>query len=140
MSRFLTAFVTGLLLAGGGGAAESGKVVIRWHGQSFFEIISSRGTRVVTDPHVSLSDVIRQDPDTPPLADLTHQHRAAIRGWIMKMFKEIHRLTHELAAPVRVKSAAATSNQWKSPLKTISAPPLSRAASSCTASSASTLP
>jgi L-ascorbate metabolism protein UlaG (beta-lactamase superfamily) len=28
-----------------------GKLVIRWHGQSFFEIISSKGTRIVLDPH-----------------------------------------------------------------------------------------
>jgi L-ascorbate metabolism protein UlaG (beta-lactamase superfamily) len=32
-------------------AEESGKVTIRWHGQSFFEIISSKGTRIVIDPH-----------------------------------------------------------------------------------------
>lgn len=31
--------------------AAQGKVTIRWHGQSFFEIISSKGTRIVTDPH-----------------------------------------------------------------------------------------
>jgi L-ascorbate metabolism protein UlaG (beta-lactamase superfamily) len=28
-----------------------GKLVIRWHGQSFFEIISTKGTRIVLDPH-----------------------------------------------------------------------------------------
>ena len=28
-----------------------GKLVIRWHGQSFFEIITSKGTRIVLDPH-----------------------------------------------------------------------------------------
>jgi L-ascorbate metabolism protein UlaG (beta-lactamase superfamily) len=27
------------------------KVKIIWHGQSFFEIVSSKGTRIVTDPH-----------------------------------------------------------------------------------------
>jgi L-ascorbate metabolism protein UlaG (beta-lactamase superfamily) len=32
-------------------AAAEGKVTIRWHGQSFFEIITSKGTRIVTDPH-----------------------------------------------------------------------------------------
>ncbi len=32
-------------------SADDNKVVIRWHGQSFFEIISAKGTRIVTDPH-----------------------------------------------------------------------------------------
>lgn len=32
-------------------AAEPGKVILRWHGQSFFEVESSKGTRVVFDPH-----------------------------------------------------------------------------------------
>jgi L-ascorbate metabolism protein UlaG (beta-lactamase superfamily) len=27
------------------------KVIIRWYGQSMFEILSTRGTRIVTDPH-----------------------------------------------------------------------------------------
>jgi L-ascorbate metabolism protein UlaG (beta-lactamase superfamily) len=32
--------------------ANAGKIVkIIWHGQSFFEIVSSKGTRIVTDPH-----------------------------------------------------------------------------------------
>jgi L-ascorbate metabolism protein UlaG (beta-lactamase superfamily) len=32
-------------------AGEPAKVTIRYHGQSFFEIVTSRGTRIVTDPH-----------------------------------------------------------------------------------------
>jgi L-ascorbate metabolism protein UlaG (beta-lactamase superfamily) len=28
-----------------------GKLVIRWHGQSFFEIITTQGTRIILDPH-----------------------------------------------------------------------------------------
>lgn len=42
------------LLAGLGyttSAIAAPQVTIRWHGQSFFEIISSKGTRIVTDPH-----------------------------------------------------------------------------------------
>jgi L-ascorbate metabolism protein UlaG (beta-lactamase superfamily) len=33
------------------GRAASKQVTLRWHGQSFFEIESSRGTRIVLDPH-----------------------------------------------------------------------------------------
>jgi L-ascorbate metabolism protein UlaG (beta-lactamase superfamily) len=50
MLRHLTALVAALALAAGAGAADK-KLTIRWHGQSFFEIISAGGTRVVTDPH-----------------------------------------------------------------------------------------
>jgi L-ascorbate metabolism protein UlaG (beta-lactamase superfamily) len=52
MFRYLTALVAALALAAGAGAgAADKKITIRWHGQSFFEIISSDGTAIVTDPH-----------------------------------------------------------------------------------------
>jgi L-ascorbate metabolism protein UlaG (beta-lactamase superfamily) len=52
MSHCLTTLVAGLLAAGTAFAADSpGKVTIRWHGQSFFDIQTSRGTRIVIDPH-----------------------------------------------------------------------------------------
>src|SRR5689334_19191270 len=50
MPRHLTALLAALALAAGAGAADK-KLTLRWHGQSFFEIISSQGTRVVIDPH-----------------------------------------------------------------------------------------
>jgi L-ascorbate metabolism protein UlaG (beta-lactamase superfamily) len=51
MMRCFTALVAGLLIAGLSTAADSKTIVIRWHGQSCFELISSKGTRVVFDPH-----------------------------------------------------------------------------------------
>lgn len=51
MKRLLTVLAVALLLTGPLIAADTRKVIIRWHGQSFFEIESSRGTRIVTDPH-----------------------------------------------------------------------------------------
>ncbi len=51
MLRYLTALLAALALAAGAGAADKKVVTIRWHGQSFFEIISSAGTRIVLDPH-----------------------------------------------------------------------------------------
>jgi L-ascorbate metabolism protein UlaG (beta-lactamase superfamily) len=52
MVRFLAAMVLGLAIGAVALAADKpGPVKIRWHGQSFFEIISSKGTRIVTDPH-----------------------------------------------------------------------------------------
>jgi L-ascorbate metabolism protein UlaG (beta-lactamase superfamily) len=50
MARYLPALAI-LLLGAAAATAEDKKVVIRWHGQSFFEVISTKGTRVVLDPH-----------------------------------------------------------------------------------------
>lgn len=54
MIRFLVALaaVAGLLGGTVSWAGQQGKqVTIRWHGQSFFEIESSQGVRIVLDPH-----------------------------------------------------------------------------------------
>ncbi len=49
MFRSLLALLVATLLTP---AAPAKNVSIRWHGQSFFEIRSSGGTRVVIDPHI----------------------------------------------------------------------------------------
>jgi L-ascorbate metabolism protein UlaG (beta-lactamase superfamily) len=51
MMRFLTALVLGLLFAASAPAADAKKLILRWHGQSFFDLETSAGTRVVFDPH-----------------------------------------------------------------------------------------
>ncbi len=51
MTRMLAALAAGLVLTAPPAAAQPGKVEIRWHGQSFFELKTSKGTRVVFDPH-----------------------------------------------------------------------------------------
>jgi L-ascorbate metabolism protein UlaG (beta-lactamase superfamily) len=48
MTRFLLSLC---LLAGLAGQAPAAKVAIRWHGQSFFEIQSGKGTLLAVDPH-----------------------------------------------------------------------------------------
>ena len=50
MLRYLTALLAVVALAAGADAADK-KLTIRWHGQSFFEIVSSDGTTIVLDPH-----------------------------------------------------------------------------------------
>jgi L-ascorbate metabolism protein UlaG (beta-lactamase superfamily) len=50
MPRRCPALAALLLFAAAAPAADK-KVVLRWHGQSFFEIISTQGTRIVLDPH-----------------------------------------------------------------------------------------
>jgi L-ascorbate metabolism protein UlaG (beta-lactamase superfamily) len=50
MIRCLTTLAALLTFAAAAPAADP-NITIRYHGQSFFEIISTRGTRIVTDPH-----------------------------------------------------------------------------------------
>jgi L-ascorbate metabolism protein UlaG (beta-lactamase superfamily) len=40
-----------LLVASAASAADAKKVVLRWHGQSFFDLETSQGTRIAFDPH-----------------------------------------------------------------------------------------
>jgi len=52
MIRQLTALALACVIASGALAADAPRqVTIHWHGQSFFEIESSKGTRIVIDPH-----------------------------------------------------------------------------------------
>jgi len=52
MFRHLAAVALGLSALAAASAADAPKkVTIHWYGQSFFQIVSSKGTRVVTDPH-----------------------------------------------------------------------------------------
>jgi L-ascorbate metabolism protein UlaG (beta-lactamase superfamily) len=53
MTRVPAALAAALLLAGLAACQDKPReVTIRWHGQSFFQIESSRGTRIVIDPHL----------------------------------------------------------------------------------------
>src|SRR5262245_59452482 len=47
----LTSLVVSFFCAAAVLAADDRAVTIRWHGQSFFEIVSPAGVRVVLDPH-----------------------------------------------------------------------------------------
>jgi L-ascorbate metabolism protein UlaG (beta-lactamase superfamily) len=52
MSRFLAALSAFVVFVSLAPAAEPASGLrIRWHGQSFFEIITPKGTRIVFDPH-----------------------------------------------------------------------------------------
>lgn len=71
MTRLLL-LATVLLGAAPALAADNGKVTIRWYGQSFFEVISSAGTRVVFDPH-AIEEYGRTDVGAD-LVLLSHMH------------------------------------------------------------------
>lgn len=51
MVRYLLASIVVLGLLSSVSRGDDRKVTIRYHGQSFFEIISSQGTRIAIDPH-----------------------------------------------------------------------------------------
>jgi L-ascorbate metabolism protein UlaG (beta-lactamase superfamily) len=51
MARHVITLALALLLAGSGHAADGKKVILRWHGQSFFDLETSQGTRIAIDPH-----------------------------------------------------------------------------------------
>jgi L-ascorbate metabolism protein UlaG (beta-lactamase superfamily) len=51
MLRSLAAIASTLMLAGGVSAADAKKLTIRWYGQSYFEVTTTAGTRLVFDPH-----------------------------------------------------------------------------------------
>jgi L-ascorbate metabolism protein UlaG (beta-lactamase superfamily) len=76
MSRSLYALAA-LVLCAGMAAADDKKVTIRWHGQSFFEVISSAGTRVVIDPH--LIEAYGRPMPSADLILMTHFHTDHVR-------------------------------------------------------------
>jgi hypothetical protein len=51
---------------------------------------------MIADECLSLSAFMRQEPHNLSLAYLSLETRSSIRAWIMKMFKEIHRITQAL--------------------------------------------
>jgi L-ascorbate metabolism protein UlaG (beta-lactamase superfamily) len=46
-----TPVLAALLFCAAAAPAEEKKLLIRWHGQSFFQIVTPAGTRIVLDPH-----------------------------------------------------------------------------------------
>jgi L-ascorbate metabolism protein UlaG (beta-lactamase superfamily) len=85
MKHLLTAFACGLLFAGAVGAAgdEEKNVTIRWHGQSFFEIQTSAGTKIVLDPH-GIEELGRPDNVSADLVICSHRHTDHTRVDLIK--------------------------------------------------------
>jgi len=72
MSRFLIALCAGILVTGPICAADAKNVSITWHGQSFFEIKTTKGTRIAVDPH--LIDAYGRPVVNADLVLLSHNH------------------------------------------------------------------
>jgi L-ascorbate metabolism protein UlaG (beta-lactamase superfamily) len=91
MKRALSALivvVSSLLLAGPGltGEKPAAKVTIVWHGQSFFEIKSSKGTRVVIDPH-AIAEFGRIGGVNADLILTTHLHTDHVQLDVVENYK-----------------------------------------------------
>jgi L-ascorbate metabolism protein UlaG (beta-lactamase superfamily) len=72
MMRYWISLLASTFLVCAAAGAEPGKVIVRWRGQSFFEIITTKGTRIVFDPHLIPAygrNVVNAD-----LVLLSHEH------------------------------------------------------------------
>jgi L-ascorbate metabolism protein UlaG (beta-lactamase superfamily) len=83
MKRFLSVVALGLTFAGAAVAADDKKVTIRWHGQSFFEIRTNAGTRIVIDPH-AIEEFGRVKDLTADLVICSHRHSDHTRLDVIK--------------------------------------------------------
>ncbi len=76
-----------LIFAVIGSAAEKEQPKIIWHGQSFFEVISSAGTRIILDPHaIEAYGRIEVDGD---LILMSHLHTDHTQVDVVKDFKKV---------------------------------------------------
>jgi L-ascorbate metabolism protein UlaG (beta-lactamase superfamily) len=69
------------------GSARSGEVKIAWYGQSFFQIVSPKGTRVVLDPHQL--DAYRIQPIKADLVLMSHFHTDHTKVEVIENIKDI---------------------------------------------------
>jgi L-ascorbate metabolism protein UlaG (beta-lactamase superfamily) len=68
------------------GSVRAGEVKIAWYGQSMFEIVTSKGTRIVTDPH-NLEEY-RIKPMKADLVLMSHFHTDHIATDMIENIKE----------------------------------------------------
>jgi L-ascorbate metabolism protein UlaG (beta-lactamase superfamily) len=68
------------------GAAPAGEVKIAWHGQSMFEIVTPKGTRIITDPHNL--EAYRIKPMKADLVLMSHLHTDHTRTEVIENLKD----------------------------------------------------
>jgi L-ascorbate metabolism protein UlaG (beta-lactamase superfamily) len=76
MIRMLTTLFAVLLVTTAAPAADAKKLTLRWHGQSFFELETSAGNRIVFDPHEieAYTKVVGRINVTADLVCISHMH------------------------------------------------------------------
>ena len=96
MKRFTLSLLAGFLIAGFSTAADAKKLVVRWHGQSFFDLQTSKGTRIVFDPHAI--DVYGRQLVSADLVLISHFHNDHTQVGVLEnqgKFKVIQGLKQE---------------------------------------------
>jgi L-ascorbate metabolism protein UlaG (beta-lactamase superfamily) len=83
MRRSLLLFPFVFVLAG---VASAGEVKIAWHGQSMFEVVTPKGTRIVLDPHNL--EVYRIKPMKADLVLMSHFHTDHTRTEVIENIKD----------------------------------------------------
>src|SRR6202043_2249323 len=68
------------------GPARAGELKIAWHGQSMFEIVTSKGTRIVTDPQNL--EAYRIKPLKADLVLMSHFHTDHTRTEVIENLKD----------------------------------------------------
>jgi L-ascorbate metabolism protein UlaG (beta-lactamase superfamily) len=86
MTRTLAALAA-LLLCTAAAPAQDKPVTIRWHGQSFFEVISPGGLRIVLDPH-AIESYNRPTGVTADLILMTHFHQDHVQVDVVENAKK----------------------------------------------------
>jgi L-ascorbate metabolism protein UlaG (beta-lactamase superfamily) len=69
------------------GQAEKGQVQITWHGQSFFEVKSSKGTNIVLDPH-SILEYGRIPGVKADVVLISHNHNDHTQVEVIQNYKD----------------------------------------------------
>ncbi len=87
----LAALAAVLALTAAAPAADGKKITVRWHGQSFFEIVSSAGTRIVTDPHAI--DAFGRKVVKADVITVSHFHTDHTQVGVVENFREAVTLT-----------------------------------------------
>jgi L-ascorbate metabolism protein UlaG (beta-lactamase superfamily) len=93
MFRHLVAVVLSLSLLGTATAADAKKAILRWYGQSFFQLETSKGTRIVFDPHAI--EVYGRPTVSADVVLISHRHNDHTQTEVLEnqgKFKIIHGL------------------------------------------------
>ena len=89
MSRTLSILAGLVLFAAPAAAADEKVTTIRWHGQSFFEVVSKDGVRVVLDPHAI--PAFGRNLVTADLVLCSHHHTDHTRTEVVENIKELQK-------------------------------------------------
>jgi L-ascorbate metabolism protein UlaG (beta-lactamase superfamily) len=89
MARFCSVLAALLALAAAV-PAQAKPVTIRWHGQSFFEVISPEGVRIVLDPHAI--EAYGRNEVQADLVLMTHFHTDHTRTDVVTNLKEARQI------------------------------------------------